>query len=32
MKMVIEIVGWYCKWVTIYKIFYDNSWGKNILQ
>jgi hypothetical protein len=21
-KIVVEIVGWYCKWITICKIFY----------
>jgi hypothetical protein len=31
MEVVVEIVGWYYKWITICKIFYGTLWVENIL-
>jgi hypothetical protein len=30
--VMIDIIGWYYKWIIIYKIFYETSWIKNIFQ
>jgi hypothetical protein len=29
-EMVVKIVGWYYKWITIRKIFYGTLWVENI--